>query len=146
MPMYSAGGPMQGGGGVGGIRNAITQALMNVQNPQPRTEMPGAQPGMPGMGAPPGPQGIPPGAPPGMPGAGGMPPPGGGGMPGGAMPPGGVMPPPAAMAQQGGQPPPMPGGAPIGPPPRVPNMVGQQPIDPMVGTQMPGGPGQLGPY
>jgi hypothetical protein len=142
MPMYSAGGPSMGGGNVNGVRDAITQALMNVQNPQPRTEMPGAQPGMPGMGAPPAPGGIPPGitAPPGMPGAGGAP---GGGMSASMPPPGGVMPPPMGAGQT---PPPMPGGAPIGPPPRMPNMVGQAPIDPTMGTQMPGGPGQLGRY
>jgi len=139
--MYSAGGPaMMGGGGMntGGVRDAITQALMNVQSPQPRTEMPGAQPGMPGMGAPPAPGGIPPGvtAPPAMPGA-------GGGMSASMPPPGGVMPPPMPAGQT---PPPMPGGAPVGPPPRVPNMVGQAPIDPTMGTQMPGGPGQLGRY
>jgi len=141
MPMYSAGGPaMMGGGGgnTSGVRDAITQALMNVQSPQPRTEMPGAQPGMPGMGAPPAPGGVPPGvtSPPGMPGA-------GGGMSASMPPPGGVMPPPMAAGQT---PPPMPGGAPVGPPPRVPNMVGQAPIDPTLGTQMPGGPGQLGRY
>jgi len=144
MPMYSAGGPaMMGGGGgnTSGIRDAITQALMNVQNPQPRTEVPGAQPGMPGMGAPPAPGGIPPGVtqPPGMPGA-------GGGMSASMPPPGGVMPPAAPGMPPNQLPPAMPGGAPVGPPPRVPNMVGQAPIDPTLGTQLPGGPGQLGPY
>jgi hypothetical protein len=142
MPMYSAGGPSMGGGNIGGMRNAITQALMNVQNPQPRTEVPGSGGAPPAIGAPSAPQGIPPGVttPPSMPGA--MPT--GGGMPGGMPPPGGMAPgmPPMGAGQM---PPPMPGGAPVGPPPRVPNM-GPPPVDPTMGTQMPGGPGQLGRY
>ena len=73
MPMYSAGGPTMGGGNIAGVRNQITQALMNVQNPQPRTQVPGTGDAPPGLGAPPAPQGIPPGvaSSPTMPGAGG---------------------------------------------------------------------------
>ena len=73
-------------------RDAITQALMNVQNPAPRTPMPpgiptptGVQPPPPGGGA-----GMPPTAmpAPGMPAPMGMPSPMGvPGLPGGQMPP-----------------------------------------------------------
>lgn len=135
-------------------RNAITQALMRVQNPPPRTQMPGgnvgaptqspivpagvaanpAAPGMPGVTNPMPPTGAPPqpGAqPPGMqqPFA---PPPGGSiGAP--------TVGPPQAM-------PVSPGGFAVPPQPNVPGLVGALPPPPLVGTQIPQLPGQLGRY
>jgi hypothetical protein len=89
MPMFSPPqiGQQQGGGDIEGVRNAITQALMNVSQPQPRVNMP---PGMAGGGGP-----------------GGAPPPN---MLGGdAPPPGSQIPPPSAPGA-----PPAPGGMPPG--------------------------------
>jgi len=133
MPLYSAGGPQMGGSNVDGIRDAITQALMNVQNPQPRTQVP------PGMGG-----GL--GAPQ-M--SGGIPPAGGQGMPPGTdatAPPAPAMPPGAPPAVGGQVPPPMPGGAPLPPGPPRGSALGQQMPQQIPGTQLPMGPGQLGPY
>jgi hypothetical protein len=125
-------------------RNAITQALMNVQNPQPRTQMPGgglgaptqspivpsgvaanpAAPGMPGMGNPMPPTAAPPQ--PGVPGQTPFAPPPGGSI--GAPTIG-----PAQMA-----PPPI-GGVPIPPVPPTQNLVGQPPPQAgmIPGTQLP---------
>lgn len=90
-PMGGAGLPQnvmqQGPGDIGGQRDRITQALMDVQNPPPVTPMP--QQGMPAAAG-------------GMPGAGTMP---GAAAPppmAGAMPPGGGM--PGMMPQQQGMP------------------------------------------
>ena len=114
-------------------RNAVTQALLDVQNPPPRLDGAQLQPpqGMQGMGAPQGPP--PPPSPQGPP-----PPPTGGGMPGampGGMPPGGGMPMGAPMPGMGGclracrecgsMPPPMPS-MPLQQPQQQP---GQSPTD-----------------
>jgi len=131
-------------------RNAITQALLNVQNPPPRTQMPGMGAGAPTQ-SPIVPSGV--SASPNMQGAGGP-----------AMPPPMQAPPPAPGGAQGpafgmgvgqGAPmappqsmPPQMGGTPLPPPPNVPGLVGQQPpqVGQLPGTQIPGMPGQLGRY
>jgi hypothetical protein len=108
-------GMQQGGMDAGAGRDRITQALMNVQNPPPVSEMP-QQPPMQ-MGAPP------PSAPSSMPGQ--MPGNMMGGM--GGMPQGGAMPP---LVGQGGAMPGMGAGMPMGgalnTPTPQPAMVGQQ--------------------
>jgi hypothetical protein len=128
-------------------RNAITQALMNVQNPQPRTampQMPGAQIGAPtqspivpsGVAANP--------AAPGVPGAGGAPSPfaappttGPTGQQPFAPPPGGSIGAPTIGPPQMA-PPPI-GGVPIPPVPPTQNLVGQPPPQAgmIPGTQLP---------
>jgi len=140
------------------MRNNITQALMNVQNPPPRTQMPGG-----GMGSPtkspivaPGAAASPmaPGAP--APGGAGGPqspfaPPPTPGMPG--MPGQGFAPPPngAIGAPTVGPPqvaPPQMGGMPLPPPGLSQNIVGAPPpqAGQVPGTQLPVAPGQLGRY
>lgn len=124
------------------MRDLITRALMEVQNPSPRTQMPGG-----GVGAPTQSPVVPPGAaagpmPPGM---GGAPspqmPPGGGGVQGPTGPqmpqaPGSLAPMPVGPPQV---PPPQMGGAPMPPVPRSQNIVGMPPPDAgmIPGTQIP---------
>ena len=136
--------------GINSQRNAITQALMNVASPPPRTQMPGGGVGAPtqspgsGMGVPTQNPIVPSGV-------GGMPgltsptqaPPPPGGMPGAMQPGMGGL-----MSQGVGQgaplgppqitPPPM-GGMPIQPPGPVPGNIGVQPpqAGQVPGTQLP---------
>jgi hypothetical protein len=130
-------------------RNAITQALLNVQNPPPRTQMPGMGAGAPTQ-SPIVPSGV--AASPNMQGAGGaVPPPAQGSpsLPGGVPPGMGAMGAPMGMPGVGApQSPQQMGGAPLPPPQNVPGLVGQQPpqVGQLPGTQLPGMPGQLGRY
>ena len=114
-------------GGAANIqRDAITQALMDIQNPRPRTQVP------PGMGAAPTAP-SPTAAPqtPGVPGVPGAIPPGAGAQPGGLM--------PGAMNQNLQPGATFPGGAGFAPPPQVgiPPAQSPQTPPPVGGQQQP---------
>lgn len=115
-------------GGANAQRDAITQALMDIQNPRPRTQVP------PGIGAAPTEQ-SPTAAPPtpGAPGAPGAIPPGAGAAPGGLM--------PGAMNQSLQPGATFPGGAGFAPPPQV----GVPPAQQMPGAMPPAVGGQQPP-
>jgi hypothetical protein len=115
------------GGGADAQRDAITQALMDIQNPRPRTQVP------PGIGAAPTTT-SPTAAPqtPGVPGVPGAIPPGAGAQPGGLMP-GGMN----STLQPGAT---FPGGAGFAPPPQV----GVAPQTQMPPAMMPPGNPQQG--
>jgi len=108
-------------------RDSITQALMDIQNPRPRTQVP------PGMGAAPtapSPTAAPPT--PGVPGVPSSIPPGAGAQPGGLL--------PGAMNQNLQPGATFPGGASFAPPPQVGVTPPQSPMTPLPTT------GQQQPY
>ena len=120
------------GGGADAQRDSITQALMNIQNPRPHTQVP------PGMGAAPQTP-SPQGADGGVPGAGAPPVPGvPGQMPGAGMQPGGLGPMSMNQTMQPGGV--MPGGPQFAPPPQVgipPPQQSPQMPPPIGGQQQP---------